>query len=196
MEKQYTKLGKKIMMKVGIFVKKAPVLAIVLTILFCLGFFWIKQSSRPVIYLIPEGTKGWCHLVWDDPNASPLIGTANEQIVYFNNKGIAHTSSSPDEASGVQYYYVDKHGKRTEIIVFTLQLLEKENKDYPETTIFLYGGGLQRIDEGPDGPFYPSVDQFFLGTYDEVKKEDVKLDKEGAFPPYPEDALRLKRNKK
>jgi hypothetical protein len=193
MEKQYTKLGKRIIMKVGIFMKKVPVLAIVLTILFCLGFFWIKQSSRPVIYLIPEGTKGWCHLVWDDPNASPLIGTASEQIVYFDKKGIAHTSSSPDEVSGVQYYYVDKHGKRTEIPDSTDIT---ETKTRPESSIFLYGGGSQGIDEGPDGPFYPQVNAFFLGTLAEIKEELSRIEKEEGGFPYPEDALRLKRNKK
>jgi hypothetical protein len=181
--------------------KKVMGWGIALVSLICmgyLGFAWVKYIDRPVVHLIPEGTKGWCHAVWDDPNASPLIETKDERIIYFNNKCIAHTSASSDENYTVEYYYVDKDGKRTELIYATLQILQEGNTNYPETTIFLYGGGLRGIDEGPDGPFYPGVSQFFLGTYDEIQKERLRIEKEEKdnFPPYPEDALKLKRDKK
>jgi hypothetical protein len=182
--------------KAGILMKKIMGWGIVtLVLLICLGylgFIWIKYNNRPIVYLIPEGTKGWCHLVWEDPNASSLIETKSERIIRFNEKGIAHTSFLLDRNYFVEYYYVDKNRKRTEIPDFT------EPKPDPAASIFICGGGLRWIDEGPDGPFYPGVTQFFLGTRAEIDEEFARIkreEKEG-FPPYPEDALRLKRDKK
>jgi hypothetical protein len=170
----------------------------ILVLLSCLGylgFILIKYNNRPIVHLIPEGTKGWCHIVWEDPDANPLIETKSERILRFNETGIVHTSFLLDRNYFAEYYYVDKNGKRTRI--FHLPL-EEENGDYPETTVFMYGGGLRWIDEGPNGPFYPGVTQFFLGTRAEMDEEFARIkreEKEG-FPPYPEDALKLKRDKK
>jgi hypothetical protein len=168
---------------------------VTLALLICLGylgFIWIKYNNRPIVHLIPEGTKGWCHIVYDDPNGNPLIETKDERILRFNEKGVAHTSFSLDRSYFVEDHYVDKNGKRTEIPDFT------DTRSYPETTIFICGGGSRGIDEGPDGPFYPTVTQFFLGTRAEINEEFARIkreEKEG-FPPYPEDALKLKRDKK
>jgi hypothetical protein len=176
----------------------------ILVLLSCLGylgFIWIKYNNRPIVYLIPEGTKGWCHIVWDNPNANPLIEAKSERILRLNEKGTAHTSFSSDRNHFVEHYYVDQNGKRIEIPVITLPLLEKGkegNITYSKTTIFIYGGGLRWIDEGPDGPFYPPITQFFLGTRAEIKEEIARIEREEkeGFPPYPEDALKLKRDKK
>jgi hypothetical protein len=167
----------------------------ILALLSCLGylgFIWIKYNNRPIVYLIPEGTKGWCHIVWDNPNANPLIETKSERILRLNERGIAHTSFSSDHDHFVEYYYIDQNGKRTEIPDFT------EPKPNPAASIFKCGGGLRWIDEGPDGPFYPPITQFFLGTRAEIDEEFARIEREEKedFPPYPEDALKLKRDKK
>jgi hypothetical protein len=46
-----------------------------------LGFSWIKYENRPIVYLIPEGTKGWGHIVYEDPNASSPVETKSERII-------------------------------------------------------------------------------------------------------------------
>jgi hypothetical protein len=155
---------------------------------------WADLNEKTLVFLIPEGTKGWCYLVWDDPNAPLLAEKDDKLLVHFNNQGVAHTSSSPAKKGYlVEYYYVDKNGKQTEIPDITDIT---ETKSRPEATIFKYGGGSQGIDEGPDGPFYPAVDDFFLGTRTEIKEELARIERgEGGFS-YPEDALRLKRDKK
>jgi hypothetical protein len=176
--------------------KKIIGLGITTLVLICLGYLmysWIAYENKPLVYLIPEGTKGWCHIVWENPNASPPIETKNERIIQFNKTGIVHTSFYLDKEYIVEYYYFDKNGKRTRI--FNLPLEERIN-DFSKETIFLCGDGLFRIGEGPGGPFYPGVTQFFLGTRAEIDEEFARIEREEDynFPPYPEDALKLKRS--
>jgi hypothetical protein len=152
-----------------------------------LGVIWLEYKSRPIVHLVPEGTKGWCYVLWDDPNASPLIETKSERILQFNEKGIARTSFSPDGGYYVGYYYVDKNGKRTEIPDFT------DLKPDPKASILTYIGGSYWVDIDQDGLMYPAVAQFFLGTRTEIE-EELK-DPESA--PYPEEVRNfLKRYEK
>jgi hypothetical protein len=146
-----------------------------------LGVIWLEYKSRPIVHLVPEGTKGWCYVLWDDPNASPLIETKSERILQFNEKGIARSSYSPDGGYYIGYYYVDKNGKRTEIPGFT------DLKPDPEASIFKYEGGSYWIDQ--NGSMYPAVDLFFLGTRTEIKTELARINREeqNGFPSFPEE---------
>jgi hypothetical protein len=155
---------------------------------------WADLNEKTLVFLIPEGTKGWCYLIWDDPNAPLLAEKDDKLLVHLNNQGVAHTSSSPEKKGYLlEYYHVDKNGKRTKITGIPTK---ESGEEYSETSIFVTLDGSQGIDEGPDGPFYPSVNDFFLGTPVEIKEELARIERgEGGFP-YPEDALRLKRDKK
>jgi hypothetical protein len=140
---------------------------------------WMEYNNRPIAHLIPEGTKGWCYILWDDPNASPLIETKNERILHFSEKGIARTSYSPDGGYYVGYYYVDQNGKRTEIPDIT-----DFNPD-PKASILTYIAGSYWV-HLENGLMYPAVAQFFLGTREEIK-EEFKRDPES--DSYPEEVL-------
>jgi hypothetical protein len=151
-----------------------------------LGVIWLEYKSRPIVHLIPEGTKGWCYILWNDPNASPLIETKSERILQFNEKGIARTSYSPDGGYYIAYYYVDKNGKRTEIPGFT------DLKPDPKASIFKREAGAHWIDQ-KNGPMYAAVTLFFLGTRAEIEAEW----KDSDSTPYPEEVRNfLKRYEK
>lgn len=144
------------------------------------------DKNETIVYLVPSGIKGWCHLVWDDPHAKPLAEQDGQLVARLNNKCTAHTSSS---AKGINFtitfYYVDKKEKWIKIHDI------EEIKQYPSDPIFIGPFVSQGKDDGPDTS-YPKVDQFFLGTPDEITKESPKLGLVN-FPPYPKDVLHLKK---